>query len=101
MHNEDFNEDFNENEGELDPVDRIRLQEKLNGEIRQSMLYAYRQIEEMGMEAWIRDINLPKERVERILYNMMEWHAAPEREEYEKAAFLKRGLDSLKTKKSK
>lgn len=93
--NDDF-EDFNNDE--LDPVDKTKLDEQYQAELENSMRFAYQQISELGIVDWARMVNFPEEKKLRILTNMMEWYASPDREEYEKAAVLKRGIDTLKLK---
>jgi hypothetical protein len=84
---------------ELDPVDKARLQEQYEAEIEQSMRYAYGQIHDMGIENWIRLVNFDPNKKMRILENMINWHARPDIEEYEKAAELLKGLNKLKQSK--
>jgi hypothetical protein len=84
---------------ELDPVDKIKMEEQYNEEIERSMRYAYDLIHKMGVIDWARLIQFSEEKKIRILENMITWHAHPDREEYEKAAELKRGLDTLKETK--
>jgi hypothetical protein len=93
------NDNFDEFESnELDPVDKAKLQAQFEEEIENSMRFAYEQIEQMGITDWARLVNFSHEKKIRILENMIEWHASPDREEYEKAAVLKRGLDTIKQK---
>jgi hypothetical protein len=94
--NDDDFEDFNNDE--LDPVDKTKLDEQYQAELENSMRFAYQQISELGIVDWARMVNFPEEKKLRILTNMMEWYASPDREEYEKAAVLKRGIDTLKLK---
>jgi hypothetical protein len=94
--NDDDFEDFNNDE--LDPVDKAKLDEQYQAELENSMRFAYQQISELGIVDWARMVNFPEEKKLRILTNMMEWYASPDREEYEKAAVLKRGIDTLKLK---
>ena len=94
MSNDDDNyEDFESNE--LDPVDKAKLQAQFEEEIENSMRFAYEQIESMGITDWARLVNFSHDKKVRILQNMIEWHASPDREEYEKAAVLKAGLDTI------
>jgi hypothetical protein len=94
--NDDFENLFDGEE--LDPVDKAKLDEQYQAELENSMRFAYQQISELGIVDWARMVNFPEEKKLRILTNMMEWYASPDREEYEKAAVLKRGIDTLKLK---
>jgi hypothetical protein len=94
--NDDDFEDFNNDE--LDPVDKAKLEEQYQAELENSMRFAYQQISELGINDWARMVNFPDDKKLRILTNMMEWYASPDREEYEKAAVLKRGIETLKLK---
>jgi hypothetical protein len=94
--NDDDFEDFNNDE--LDPVDKAKLDEQYQAELENSMRFAYQQISELGINDWARMVNFPDEKKLRILTNMIEWYASPDREEYEKAAVLKLGIETLKLK---
>ena len=88
-------EDFNFPE-ELDPVDKARLHEEHEKQIAESMRYAYQQIHDMGIDSWIRLVNFDTKKKATILQNMIDWHARPDIEEYEKSAELLKGLNQLK-----
>ena len=49
------------------------------------------------MHQWIKSNHVPlaPDRKKKILTNMIDWFAKPEREEYEKSAKLKRILDKI------
>jgi hypothetical protein len=83
---------------ELDPVHKAQLQEQYDTEIALSMTEAYRVIHDMGVEKWANRMSFGNEKKIRILENMVKWYADPEREEYEIADELNKGL--LKLKKS-
>ena len=93
---EDFENEFGSNE--IDPVEAAKLQELYEEEIENSMREALHMIESMGIENWIRSNRIPmtSDRKKKILENMITWFSAPEREEYETAAILKKGLDKMK-----
>ena len=99
MYNDDDNEFSFEDSNELDPVEKAQLQEQYEKEIESSMRFAYDQIAQMGIANWSQNVSFDIEKKCRILENMIEWHASPDREEYEKAALLKRGLDSIRNTK--
>ena len=83
------NENDNERE-ELDPVEKAKLQEKYEQELAASMTAALDMIHEMGgVDTWLRTVNFDPAKKKRILTNMMEWYAHPDREMYEVAAELR------------
>ena len=91
MHEDEF-----ELPEELDPVDKARLQEQYETEIAASMTAALDMIHDMGgIDTWIRTVNFSVEKKVKILTNMMNWYAAPERENYEVAAELRDGIKKL------
>jgi hypothetical protein len=91
MHEDEF--DLPE---ELDPVEKARLQEQYETEIAASMTAALDMIHDMGgLDTWIRTVNFSKDKKVKILTNMMNWFAAPEREMYEEAAEMRDGLQKL------
>jgi hypothetical protein len=91
MHEDEF--DLPE---ELDPVEKAKLQEQYETEIAASMTAALDMIHDMGgLDTWIRTVNFSKEKKVKILTNMMNWFAAPEREMYEEAAEMRDGLQKL------
>ena len=96
MSNE-FNDDYEDFENDLDPVEKAKLQEAYEEEIENAMREAYRFIEELGEEKWLRSNHVPlaPDRKKIILTNMIDWFAKPEREEYEKSAKLKQILDKI------
>jgi hypothetical protein len=69
--------------------------EKAELQLAESMRFAYATIEETGPEKWVREVPFPHQKKLNILNNMIKWHIDPDREEYEKAALLKRALDAL------
>lgn len=92
MHEDEF-----ELPEELDPVEKAKLQEQYETEIAASMTAALDMIHDMGgIDAWIRTVNFSIEKKVKILTNMMNWYAAPEREMYEVAAELRDGITKLK-----
>jgi hypothetical protein len=93
----EFNDDFEDFENDLDPVEKQKLQEIHEEEIENAMREAYQFIEEMGEENWLRSNQVPlaPDRKKKILTNMIEWFANPDREEYEKSAKLKILLDKI------
>jgi len=92
MHN---NEDFELPE-ELDPVEKAKLQEQYETELAASMTAALDMIHDMGgIDTWLRTVNFDSDKKKRILTNMMEWYAHPDREQYEVAAELRDGLQKL------
>jgi hypothetical protein len=95
MSNE-FN-DYEDHDEEIDPIEKIQLQEVHEAEIESAMREAYRFIEELGDDKWLKSNHVPlaPERKKVILNNMINWFANPEREEYEKSAKLKRILDKI------
>jgi hypothetical protein len=92
-----FNDDFDDFENDLDPVEKVKLEELHEKEVENAMREAYRFIEELGDEKWIRSnqVLLTSERKKTILTNMIDWFAKPEREEYEKSSKLKQILDKI------
>lgn len=96
MSNE-FNDNYEDYEEELDPVEKAKLDEIHNEEIENAMREAYQFIEDMGEDQWIKSNHVPlaPDRKKKILTNMIDWFAKPEREEYEKSAKLKRILDKI------
>jgi hypothetical protein len=96
MSNE-FSDNFEDFEENLDPVERVKLEETYQAEIETAMREAYRFIEDLGEENWLKSNQVPlaPDRKKKILTNMIEWFAKPEREEYEKSAKLKRILDRI------
>lgn len=90
---EEFEEFANE---ELDPVEEIKLRELYDKEMEDSMRTAFRFIEEIGIDSFIQEgTEVSPERKLRILRNMVDWFAHPDREEYEKAAILQSGVNKL------
>jgi hypothetical protein len=89
--NNDFNfEDPDHNGNEF-------LREVYEAELEQSMRWSYGRIEKMGIDQWFRVFPFHREKKIRIIENMMLWFADPAREEYEKSAYLRKGLDQLKS----
>jgi hypothetical protein len=72
------------------------LREVYEAELEQSMRWSYSRIEKMGIEQWFRVFPFHRDKKIRIIENMMHWFAALPREEYEKSAYLRKGLDQLK-----
>lgn len=95
--NDEFNDNFEDFENDLDPVEKQKLQEIYEEEIENAMREAYQFIEEMGEDNWLKSNHVPlaPDRKKKILNNMIDWFAKPEREEYEKSAKLKRILDKI------
>ena len=93
----EFNDNYEDYEEELDPVEKAKLDEIYNEEIENAMREAYKFIEELGEDKWLKSNHVPiaPERKKTILTNMIDWFAKPEREEYEKSAKLKRILDKI------
>lgn len=81
---EKFEEDLN------DPLLQAELQEIYEEEMSRSMEWAYQAIHEMSFDRWTSVVPLERERKRRIIENMIHWFE--EREEYERCAFLHRGL---------
>ena len=95
--NDDFNiDDFLSGKFPEDGDDKLRdkivdFQEKMKNEAMQE---AYRFIEEVGILFWIRkDMYVKNERKSRILNKMIEFYI--ETEEYEKCAYLQKGITIL------
>lgn len=80
---------------ELDPVDKARLDEQYQAELQASMDYAFDIISKAGPEVWVEEVPFSQEKTRRILKNMINWFCLPEREEYEKAALIQRGISRL------
>lgn len=74
--------------------------ESAEKQLEASMRFAYSVIEAVGPEEWAAHDDFVRERKINILNNMIKWHIDPDREEYEKAALLKRALDQLEGGKS-
>lgn len=94
--NDDFNIDdflFGKNEEDSDNLRNriLDFQEKIKND---AMREAYRFIEEVGILFWIRkDMYVKNERKSRILNKMIEYFI--ESEEYEKCAYLQKGINIL------
>lgn len=73
-----------------DPQLESELREIYEEEMEISMNWAYQAIHEMSFETWMRVTPIPIDRKKRIIENMIHWFQ--EREEYEKCAFLHKGL---------
>lgn len=89
-------DDFLNEMNEMDPVDKILLDEQIEEEITRSMQFAFSMIEDLGIEIWLNHIDIAKDRKITILSNMLKWHEL--REEFEKCVILKIGLDMIKNK---
>jgi len=95
---DEFNDNFEDFNNDLDPVEKAKLQEIYEAEIENAMREAFQFIEEMGEDNWIKSNKVPitTSRKLTIVENMINWFADPIREEYEKAAKMKRILDKIK-----
>lgn len=93
-----FNDDFEDFENDLDPVEKQKLREVYEEEIENAMREAYRFIEELGEDNWLKSNHVPlaPDRKKKILNNMIQWFADPDREEYEKSAKLMNILKRIK-----
>jgi hypothetical protein len=94
MNNDFFNEEFLS--ADEDPIGNDFLREVYEAELEQSMRWSYSRIEKMGIDKWFQIFPFSQKKKERIVENMMLWFAHEDREEYEKSAYLKTGLDRLK-----
>jgi hypothetical protein len=82
---------------EQDPLENSMLQEMYEAEIEHSMRWSYKRIQSMGIDNWFKVFPYDAQKKVRIVENMMLWFAHPDREEYEKAAFLREALDRVKS----
>lgn len=89
----DNDEDFLNEMNEMDPINQILLAEQYEEEITRSMQFAFSMIEDLGIEIWLNHIHIPNHRKITILSNMLKWHEL--REEFEKCAILKVGIDMI------
>jgi hypothetical protein len=92
-----FNTDDFQFEFEYQESEDTLLREIYESEIEHSMRWSYNRIEKIGVDKWFQIFPYHPEKKMRILENMMFWFADPSREEYEKSAFLKKGLEEIKS----
>lgn len=86
-------ENFEDFEFNNDPVEEQRLQEFVNQLIEISIRSAYETIDQMGMETWIDEIPLSRQRKLKIMNRMIQFFELVE--EFEKCAFLLKGVRQL------
>jgi hypothetical protein len=90
-------EDLNNLENyDQDPLENSMLQEMFEAEISHSMRWTYERISKMGISKWFEIFPYEKKRKIKIIENMMLWFADPQREEYEKSAYLRNALNYVK-----
>jgi hypothetical protein len=78
---------------EDDILDAGSLQEIMDRVIENSMRSAYVTIEEMGMEGWLDEVPISRDRKLKIMQRMIQWFE--DREEFEKCAFLLKGIKQM------
>ncbi len=88
-----MDEDFEFPEDLNDPLIQAELQELYEEEMARSMEWAYHAIHEMSFERWMAVVPFSPERKKTIVENMIHWFS--EREEFEKCAFLHKGMQSI------
>jgi hypothetical protein len=72
------------------------LKEIYDSELEHSMRWSFDRMETIGIDKWFQIFPYHPDKKIRIVENMISWFADPAREEYEKCAYLKRGLDEVK-----
>ena len=78
---------------EDDILDAGSLQEIMDRVVENSMRNAYATIEEMGMEGWLDEVPISRDRKLKIMQRMIQWFE--DKEEFEKCAFLLKGVRQL------
>jgi hypothetical protein len=91
---DEFGEEFGEEFNELNPEFNDNMQEFHDKMRNESMSEAYRFISDVGILFWVRnDMYVKKSRKLKILNNMVSYFQ--ELEEYEKCAYLMKGVTKL------